>query len=480
MATKEVMVSAPVIVLLYDRTFLSGSIRAAWARRKAFYLALGSTWILLAALVAGAGGRSGTAGFGAGASWADYLRTQAFAVPHYLRLALWPRPLVFDYGTGAVTAAAAWVPGAAVLLALAGATALAWRRWPALGFAGAWFFALLAPTGLVPVATQAMAEHRMYLALAAPIALVAVALARLPGPARLPIVCALALGLGVATFRRNRVYRSEASLWADNVAKRPSDARGHNNLGKCYLEQGAFAEAAAEFREALRLDPNLPYADLNLAGALERMGRLTEAIAVDRAAVRRRPDWAGVHQTLADALNHAGRLAEATAEYREALRLNPAYAQAENGLGTVLARSGQSAEAVAHVEAALRMDPGYAEAANNLGTLYAGANRLPEAVASYQRALALNPQSAEAHLNLGNAWFQAGRLADAIREYDQAIGLQPQPAEVHEHLGVLCAETGQLARAEDQFAEALRLQPDYREAAENLERLRARPTSTLP
>jgi tetratricopeptide (TPR) repeat protein len=430
--------------------------------------------------VAGAGGRSGTAGFGAGASWADYLRTQAFAVPHYLRLALWPRPLVFDYGTGAVTAAAAWVPGAAVLLALAGATALAWRRWPALGFAGAWFFALLAPSCLVPVATQTMAEHRVYLALAAPLALAAVALARLTRPARVAIVCTLALGLGVATFRRNQVYHSEASLWADNVAKRPGDARGYNNLGKCELEQGAFAQAAAEFREALRLDPNLPYADLNLAGALERMGRLTEAIAVDRAAVRRRPDWAGVHETLADALNHAGRLAEATAEYREALRLNPAYSQAENGLGTVLARSGRTAEAMARVEAALRMDPGYAEAANTLGTLYAGAGRLPEAVASYQRALALNPQYAEAHLNLGNAWFQAGRLAAAIQEYDEAIGLQPQPAEVHKHLGILCAQTGQLARAEEQFAEALRLQPGDRAAAEYLAQLRARPTSTLP
>ena len=30
MATKEVMVSAPLVVLLYDRTFLAGSFREAW------------------------------------------------------------------------------------------------------------------------------------------------------------------------------------------------------------------------------------------------------------------------------------------------------------------------------------------------------------------------------------------------------------------------------------------------------------------
>ncbi len=32
MACKEVMVAAPLVVLLYDRTFLAGSFRAAWRR----------------------------------------------------------------------------------------------------------------------------------------------------------------------------------------------------------------------------------------------------------------------------------------------------------------------------------------------------------------------------------------------------------------------------------------------------------------
>ena len=55
MATKEVMVSAPLVVLLYDRTFLAGSFREAWRRRWAYYLALAATWLLLAWLVAQTG-----------------------------------------------------------------------------------------------------------------------------------------------------------------------------------------------------------------------------------------------------------------------------------------------------------------------------------------------------------------------------------------------------------------------------------------
>ena len=51
MATKEVMVTAPLIVLLYDRTFLAGSFREAWRRRCGLYLALAATWGVVAAAV---------------------------------------------------------------------------------------------------------------------------------------------------------------------------------------------------------------------------------------------------------------------------------------------------------------------------------------------------------------------------------------------------------------------------------------------
>ncbi|HEY8995225.1 MAG TPA: hypothetical protein VIM71_11225, partial [Lacunisphaera sp.] len=64
MACKEVMVSAPLMILLYDRTFVAGTFRAAWQHRWRYYLALAATWLVLAWLVAGTTGRGGTAGFG--------------------------------------------------------------------------------------------------------------------------------------------------------------------------------------------------------------------------------------------------------------------------------------------------------------------------------------------------------------------------------------------------------------------------------
>jgi hypothetical protein len=100
MATKEVMATAPLLGLLYDRTFLAGSFREAWQRRRWWYVGLAATWLPLACLVAGTGGnRGGTSGFNVGvAPWAYWL-TQFQAVAHYLKLSVWPHPLVFEYGT---------------------------------------------------------------------------------------------------------------------------------------------------------------------------------------------------------------------------------------------------------------------------------------------------------------------------------------------------------------------------------------------
>src|SRR6185503_15360685 len=90
MATKEVMVSAPVLVLLYDRTFVSGSFRAAWHARWKFYFALAATWLLLVYVVILAGHRGGSAGFNTGVSPWTYALTQCRAIVLYLGLSFWP------------------------------------------------------------------------------------------------------------------------------------------------------------------------------------------------------------------------------------------------------------------------------------------------------------------------------------------------------------------------------------------------------
>jgi hypothetical protein len=179
------------------------------------------------------------------------LLTQAEAIPHYLALVLWPRAQVFDYGvTTAAGLGAVW-PQGLFLLALAAFAGWALWRNRAVGFLGACFFLLLAPSSsFVPVATQTMAEHRLYLALSVPILLAGLAVAgvsrRVPRWAG-ALVAIVVVALGLATFARNRVYGSELALWQDTAGKRPENPRAHHNLGLALAAAGRTDEAMAEF-----------------------------------------------------------------------------------------------------------------------------------------------------------------------------------------------------------------------------------------
>ncbi len=146
MGSKEVMVAAPLIVLLYDRVFLTLSFRELWQRRAGLYIGLAATWILLAVLVWRT--PHSATGFGLKdlTAW-DYLKTEASVILYYLRLCFWPRPLVVDYSDWPIASSLtnALVPGV-VVVGLLSATVWALRNRPWVGFLGAWFFLLLGPT----------------------------------------------------------------------------------------------------------------------------------------------------------------------------------------------------------------------------------------------------------------------------------------------------------------------------------------------
>jgi len=467
-ATKEVIVSAPLIALLYDRTFLAGSFRAAWRRRGWVDLALAATWIPLMGLVLHAANRGGTAGFGVGVSFWTYAATQFQAVSHYLWLSAWPYPLIADYGAQWVQSVADWAPYAVVVVLLAAGTLMALVRCPRLGFLGAWFFAILAPTSLVPGARQTLAEHRMYLALA-PVVVLAVlgGYAWLGRRGRLVLVL-VAAGLGWMTFQRNTVYLSDEAMWREAVAERPGNVAARNNYGNVLAQAGRREEALAQYAEAIRLEPDNAEAYYNAGNALKRLGRLPEAIAHYERALRANPNMPDAQTALGTALEDAGRGDEAIAHYEQALRLDPRFTDAHNDLGLALAQAGRLPEAIAHYEQALQINPALADVHNNLGSALRAARRSQEAIAHYEEALRLKPDYAAAHNNLGNAFREAGRQLEAIAQYEQALQIEPAVPEVRNNLGIALLLTGRTQEAIAQFEWALRLNPNLAQVHLNL------------
>lgn len=435
MGSKEVMATAPLLALLYDRTFVAGSFAGAWRARRGLHLALAATWLLLAWLVFGGGGTRGTsAGLGLGVSAWSYLLTQGEAIVLYLRLAVWPHPLVLDYGTAVATSLAdVWREGIAVL-ALLGATVWALVRRPVAGFCGAWFFVILAPSSsFIPLVSQTMAEHRMYLPLAA-ITVPAVALAwRYLGARTWLLTVAVGAACLALTVARNQDYRTAFSIWNDTVNRWPTSARARLNLGVELQRLGQRQEAIRQFERAAALQPDYVLAHYHWGAVLLEDGRAAEAVARLETAVHLAPENADAQLALGNALMRAGRAAEALAPYARSLELQPA-ADAHYNLATALQELGRPTEAEQQLRLAVRLDPALVNAHRRLALLLARAGRLDEAAEHFAAIVVVAPTDADAHANLGNVRLLQGRAAEAVLHYEAALRQRPDDTRLRDNL----------------------------------------------
>ena len=293
MASKEVMVTAPLIVLLFERTFLAGSFRRAWQNSWPLYIALALGWGLLFCLNYSAP-RSTTAGFHLGVPVFKWWCLQAKVFWMYLKLTIWPSPLLIHYSMPYMPWADAWPWVLGLVLFAAASSLLLWHR-SALGFAGFWVLLILSPTMIVPIITEVAAERRMYLPLAALITLAVMGgyflllqlgqfskntnlAVRRSVPILMAAVLLLAVVSGCLSSQRLRAYENELTLWQAEVANITSDPMVYTNLGMQLNRLERWKEAADNFKLSLQLNPDIAetHNDLGLAYAHE--GLLEEAV----------------------------------------------------------------------------------------------------------------------------------------------------------------------------------------------------------
>jgi tetratricopeptide (TPR) repeat protein len=418
---KESMITAPVVVLLYDRAFFFESFREAFRSRGRLYLGLALSWIVLAIVVA-TQSREFSGGYASAtvSSW-TYLMNQAEVIPHYLRLVFWPDRLVAFYGWAVPRTLADVWPQLAALAALVVASFWWYVRNPRAGFLAVAFFLTLAPaSSVVPIAAEVGADRRMYLPLVALIALVVVAAARVLGSlalkrvaligAALTLVAAVSLGAG--TISRNQDYASELTL-SRTVLDNWGGAIGHHMVGLSLLKLGRDDEAIVFLRQAAEAYPNARY---DLGTALFRVGQTDEAVRQLQRFVADEPNLfasSAARTLIGRALASQGRTAEAVEYFRQAIG-GPAPDPAAHGpLADLLLDQKAFADAATHFRAYLDAYPSHAPAYTGLGIALASSGRTSEAIPAFESAVRLDPRNAGAWENLASALLAAGRPADA-------------------------------------------------------------------
>ena len=480
MASKESMVTAPLMVLMYDAVFCQPGLKTRPTSRPILYSGLALTWVVLAILIM-PGPRSRSAGFQSGVTPWVYLLNQPGMILTYLRLTIWPVGQVLDYGVPRVVSLGdVWLPFLCVA-ALAGATLLAWRWRPEVAFLGTWFFVTLAPSSsILPIATEAGAERRMYLPLAAVIVLIVVAIWslierrphsdgaeswnwRIPAAA-IAVVCVVLVTL---TVRRNAEYRTALGIW-QTVLDRYPHGRAHYNIGIELKQQGRRSEAIEQYRLALPESPEAHYA-LGFEAAVD--GRHEEAIAQCREFLRLMPEDQAAplaYVLLGRSLEATGKLDEAAEAFRREVQMRPRDIDGRTGLVSVLISQQHFDQAVVVLQDLIRLDGRNASHYANLGIAYVGLDRGEDAVNAFMRAVELAPENPSFHHNLGNALAGVARLDEAIAEYRRSLALAPGNAAVHQALGMVLVANGKPEEAVAELRRAASLAPENPEIRSDL------------
>ena len=321
--SKENGAGLPLLLLVLDRLFVTGSWKSIWLRHRLFYvvLALGwtaaSVWILQ-------GPRVG--------EWNDvpslaspwrYFQTECHVVLNYLRLLFWPAPMVFAPVPRVAENWYDWFPHLVVLAGVFG-----WLSWQASRKPWIWvpllaILLVLAPTSsFIPVPLEPAFDYRMHLPSAGVLALLMVAgwwLGRrvnMKAGWTLVVAGASTMALSAATRFRAETYARPETIWMDVVIKEPENIKAWFNLSAVFLtlNQPEEARLAAEKAHEANQIFQLPWIEAKyhrMLGLLEeRQQKWSEAESHFSQAVKLQPDFIAVRVDQARILIRLNRPAE--------------------------------------------------------------------------------------------------------------------------------------------------------------------------
>jgi tetratricopeptide (TPR) repeat protein len=203
----------------------------------------------------------------------------------------------------------------------------------------------------------------------------------------------------------------------------------HFTAAKALQAEGRLAEAAKEWVEGLRIDPDNKAAILSLADTLLDLKLFQPASVICRQALMVVPGDQEISHKLAAVLRAEGRLESARDVLKSLCDANSRDSGSHFLLAGVLADMGLKEEAIGHLRKAISLQPRFPEALNNLALLLRTSGETREAAAQLRNALAIRPDYAAGWNNLGNLYVELSRIGEAERCYSKAVSIDPEYAE---------------------------------------------------
>ena len=199
-------------------------------------------------------------------------------------------------------------------------------------------------------------------------------------------------------------------------------------MGTALTKLGKLDEAIAEYREAIRLQPELAAAHVNLGAILcDQLGKPDEAEIEFREAIRLQPELAEAYENLGIALLNQGKLDEALQEVRQAESLSGGELGALNKFAWELATT--SNPKLRHHERALEvaleaveLHPQHSGTWSTLGVARYRNGQWSEAITALEKSVEISSGGTPADwLFLAMAHWQLNQKEEARKWYDKAV-----------------------------------------------------------
>ncbi|WP_341525069.1 tetratricopeptide repeat protein [Nostoc sp. UHCC 0302] len=243
-------------------------------------------------------------------------------------------------------------------------------------------------------------------------------------------------------------------------------------------DKGDFKGAAADYTQAIRLNPNYLNAYNNRGLARFNLGDFQGAVDDYNKALKINPKDAEPYNNRGLSRYNLGDKQGAIADYSQAIKLNSNYALAYNNRGIARSNLDDNQGAIADFNQALRINPNFAEAYSGRGLARYQLKDKQGAVADYNQAIKINPKLAPAYTGRGIARSDLGDKQGAIADLNQALQLNPNFAPAYTLRGITRYQLGdkQGAIADLQKAANLNLEQgktdDYQQLLELIKKLR--------
>lgn len=276
----------------------------------------------------------------------------------------------------------------------------------------------------------------------------------------------LALAADDAVLAECRSASPEASLAACTLIV-DSDGEATDTIVDAYVARavalvrmGDLESAAADYGEAIRLDPGrapayLGRADVNLA-----RGALDDAVADYSEVLRLGPQFAHAALLGRGEAHHAKRdFQRAIADFDAAIAADPAKPDCYRYRGDTHRAAGDLDRAIADYSGAIERGDRNADTFRRRGNALADKDAFDAAFADFESALALAPDDVTVLSTRGFTRFRQGDTDGAIADYTAAIRIDPKDVWSYRLRGIARLALGDIGHAEADFRQAAILQP---------------------